>query len=282
MQTDVALNAFSTLRIGGCARYFVNTADESVIIDSYEWAKKNGIEIFCLGRGSNCLFADSGFDGLVLRNRSSNITIDDSLVSVSAGVFLPSLSLKTAKKHLSGLEFGIAVPASVGGALWMNAGASNCEIKDHLRSVTFFDGSDIQTVYPDPSQFSYRASFLQECNVSILSCTFLLKKDLLSQEHLKEILLKRRKTQPLGMRSCGSVFKNPSKNLSAAYLIDKSGLKGLEYKDIQISHQHANFFVNSGNAKARDMVDLMKKVQDIVYSKYDIVLEKEVIVVGKI
>lgn len=270
------LKELSTIGIGGYAEYFcsVSSLEELQFIHSY--ARKNDFPITLIGKGSNSLFPDQGIQGIVVQNRIDFCKISENRVEVGSGYFLPLLVRKTVKASLAGLEFALSIPSTVGGAIWMNAGASQSEIKDVLDSVTFLHKTGgIQKYKKEDLTFSYRHSSFQKMDGVIVSAEF----SLASQENVREKMLflaaKRKKSQPLSEKTIGSIFKNPE-NHSAGALIEFCGLKGKRVGDAMVSSLHANFIVNTKNATQKEVLELIDYIKEVVQKKTGILLKEEI------
>lgn len=275
-QVHKNLKDVSTFEIGGPARLFVevSTVDEMKEVLSY--CHFNSIPFFILGKGSNCLFDDRGFDGLVIQNKISFMRIKESEVEVGAGYSFSLLGSKTAKLGLSGLEFASGIPATVGGAIFMNAGANGKETFDHLSEVTFVDDKGILSVLDAKElQSSYRFSSFQNKKGAIVSAKFTLTPSEEARTKQLSIIEYRMKTQPYREPSIGCIFKNPE-GFSAGALIEKSGLKGFSLGGAEVSLKHANFIVNKQGALATDVLSLAKQVQEQVRQATGVELEMEV------
>jgi len=276
-QTNRNLCEFSTFGIGGPIRFFleIRTVDEA--LEAFFWAQKKGLETRVLGKGSNSLFRDDSFDGFVLLNKIDQCEIVGCEVNVGAGYSFSYLGVQSAKAALSGLEFASGIPASVGGAIWMNAGANGAETSDCLESVSYlFEQGEVHTFLKEELQFGYRTSSFQAMKGCILSARFVLQANESARLKQKSILQYRIQTQPLKDKSAGCIFRNPSKELSAGALIDRCGLKGVSVGDATVSSMHANFIINQGKAKASDVLSLIKHIQTTVFSHTGILLEPEI------
>ena len=268
IQRDISLKKYTTFKIGGNARFFAEpeTADE--IRSLFAWCREFKIPYFVLGKGSNVLFNDEGYEGLVIR-----------LSKFNAGNSLHSLIQTAANQGLGGLEKLEGIPGSIGGAIFMNAGAHGQQISDCVKSVTSITANgEVITRTKEECKFSYRSSIFK--NEIILSAEFNfipMPKEVINKNR-KEVLAWRKAKQPLQYPNAGSVFKNPNSQ-SAGYLIEKCGLKGFSVGDAQVSELHANFIVNKGSATARDVKALMKKIVQCVKETHGVELEAEIIVV---
>lgn len=276
LQSYKPLKEVSTFEIGGPARLFsvVSSVEEMQAVLRYAYLEK--IPFFVLGKGSNCLFDDKGFDGLVIQNKISYLKIEGNQVDVGAGYSFSLLGLKTAKEHLSGLEFASGIPATVGGCVFMNAGANGSTTADSLSDVFFVDErGDLCSFAKKDLVFGYRFSSFQEKKGAIVSAKFILTPSLEARDKQFSIIEYRKKTQPYHDPSAGCVFKNPE-GTSAGALIEKSGLKGLSVGGAEVSLIHANFIVNRGGASTQDVLTLAKEVERLVKDSTGIKLEMEI------
>ena len=297
VKENVCLAQFSTFRTGGPARFFVEPSGEEELIQAFRFADEKGLDVFILGNGSNCLISDKGFDGLVIRlgKLMGDITSekgDDGLtyVTAGAGCLLSRFGNYCADLGLEGAEFACGIPGTVGGAVFMNAGAYGREIKDIAVSVRYLDGYAIKEIPASECGFGYRTSFFardagKKRNPVILSMKAVLSegdKDKI-MEYVAELRQKRISSQPLDVPSAGSKFKRPE-GYFAAKLIEDSGLKGFALDDsgAQVSPKHAGFVVNNnGTAKAGDVLRLINYVSDKVYEDTGVRLEREVRLIGE-
>jgi len=300
IRENVLLRDYTTFKIGGPARYFFVAKNKEEIKEAILWAKKKKLPFFILGGGSNVLFSDNGFNGLVIKLQNRQYEIRNSKVIAEAGVPLQKLVLESAKKGLSGLENLAGIPGTLGGAIWGNAGAFGKEIGDLVEEVKVLDvGSsrfEVKKLQKIGCKFGYRNSiFKKKKNWIILEATLKLKRKKKKEieEKMKEILKLRKEKQPLEFPSAGSVFKNvpirkiPKKIrerfkekikngfLSAGALIEAAGLKGYQIDGAKISEKHTNFILNVKNAKAKDVVALMNLIKKRVKNKFEITLEEE-------
>ena len=268
-QTDALLAPHTTFGIGGHADYLVVPQCEDALLRLVAFLRQNEIRFGVFGNGSNLLFDDRGFRGVViLTGGIRNMDFQDNLVNVSCGASLIALSRQAAKHSLSGLEFACGIPGSVGGALYMNAGAHGGEMSDVVLSSRYLDetGNVCEITQHD---FSYRHSVYQNSNRIILSCRLGLFYGIETEIQAKmlENRDKREKTQPIKDKSAGSVFRRTDGVIPAA-LIDQAGLKGLSVGGARVSEKHAGFIVNRGDATASDvltLIDMIKQKIDLVY-----------------
>lgn len=277
IEEHVPLKNFSTLGIGGPARYFIRVHTPEEMKEALLFAKNEVLPPFILGKGSNCLFDDRGFSGVVILNKIEGIQdLGNGLFEAGAGHSFSLLGIQTAKKGWSGLEFASGIPATVGGAVFMNAGANGSETQDALLSVDFItmDG-ELKTFDKSALTFSYRTSPFQQMQGAIVSAKFQLAPSDLARQQQLDILQKRIKTQPYSEKSIGCIFKNPPIN-SAGKLIDEAGLKGFTVGGVEVSKIHANFLINKNGGTCLDMRGLIDAVQAQVKKSTGILLEMEV------
>jgi UDP-N-acetylmuramate dehydrogenase len=280
-QNNRRLSEFSTFGIGGPIRYFAEIRTSEQMKEAFLFCRDRHIPFFILGKGSNCLFSDSEFQGAVLLNRIDFCRWDGDLVSAGAGYPFSLLGIQSAKRGLSGLEFASGIPASVGGAVFMNAGAHGAETCDRLDSVIYLDiDGNEREFFRKELDFSYRSSPFQKMSGAVLSASFVLTSNLEARRVQLDILQKRIDTQPLKEKSAGCVFRNPDL-MSAGALIDRCGLKGLRVGDAEVSAMHANFIVNRGSATASDVIALIRTIQIQVHEKTGVRLEPEIRMIGR-
>ena len=270
--------------IGGPAQAYITPSDQNDLKQILIFAKDNNINTFFAGSGSNLLVADDGFQGIVITLGKSftKLSIDGNNLEAEVGVMLGKIVKETIKRNLTGMESMIGVPGTLGGALIMNAGAFGGEISNCLDIIKVMLMNGETKIYQkDDIDFSYRNSTFPKDEI-LLSASFnLIEKSADEIQYDRAKASKGRKdTQPLRFRSAGSVFKNPKTDLAAGYLIDKAGLKGSRIGDAEISTKHANFFINHGKAKAKDVVDLILLAKKTVLEKFDVNLELEIKTLG--
>ena len=282
---DELMKNHTTYGIGGPVDLFVLPSNKEDLIKVFEISKKYNQEVNVVGSGSNLLVSDNGIRGVVIciKNCLNNLDVEDNKIYAECGVMLGKLVKHSIKNNLKGLENLIGVPGTLGGALIMNAGAWGGEISNCLESVELIDPdkNEVITLAKSEIDFSYRSSSFKNGSI-LLSALFHMdysdKK--MIEDSSKIAQFGRKDTQPLNYRSAGSVFKNPSKEKPAGMLIDKAGLKGLTIGGAQISEKHANFFINKENAKANDMLMLIKKAKNMVKEKFDVDMNLEVKLMG--
>lgn len=273
------LAEFSTFGIGGPIRFFAEVKTYEEMKSGFSYASANRLPVLVVGKGSNCLFDDKGFNGVVLLNKIDFCNWkENASVHVGSGYSFSLLGSQSAKRGMSGLEFASGIPATVGGAIFMNAGANGRETCQSLQSVTYLeaDGQIIEYNRKDLN-FGYRLSPFQTMKGAIIAATFVLTgADINPREKQLQIIEYRKKTQPLKDKSIGCIFRNPAPNLSAGFLIEKCGLKGFTLGNAKVSEIHANFIVNIGSATSRDVQALISHIQNRVYEQTGVHLEPEV------
>jgi len=282
------LAAHTTFRIGGPAVFWCAPQDAEQLRETLRLCRENGVRVYLLGNGSNTLFDDAGFDGAVVDMRGlsqmeySDAGTDVVRITAGAGQTLGRLCSKAQSLDLTGLEFACGIPGTVGGAVYMNAGAYGGEMKDVLESVTFLDDTlELRVLPAKDLAMGYRTSvFEQHPDWCILSATVVLHRgngaEVLAR--MRELLGKRREKQPLEWPSAGSTFKRPA-GAFAGKLIEDCGLCGFTVGGAQISEKHCGFVINRGGATCADVVELTEQVSRIVKEKTGFVLEREIRVV---
>lgn len=275
------LSRYSTIKIGGRARWLVFPKDEQEVVEIFTAANRGGYKPVILGNGSNILFDVDFFDGVVISTRHLDHLerLDEHRVRVGAGVNLFLLNKKLKEMGLGGMEWSFGIPASFGGLVYMNGGAFGSEVKDVLESVMAFDGERIFELKSDELHFSYRNSGLD--NLVVLSGVLRLfdKDSEQIEKDMNNFLEQRKKSQPYDMPSLGSVFKRVliEPGVYPAKLIDTLGLKGVKIGGVEVSPKHAGFFVNTGDGTAKDYAELLRLVEEKVLKNFNIKLEKEVV-----
>ena len=282
-QGRVKLADYTTWRVGGAAEWLAEPASLEETQAWIEWAAHQGMPCSVIGAGSNLLIHDNGLPGLSLCLRKlQGLELDATTgtVEVLAGEPIPSLARRAARAGLHGLEWSVGIPGTAGGAAVMNAGAQGGCTAEWLESVRVMplEGGNCFELQRDQLDFAYRHSRLQEDNLVVLSARFRLQPGH-DPDELKRVttanLSHRTTTQPYQQPSCGSVFRNPEP-LKAGRLIEDQGLKGTRIGGAEISTVHANFIVNTGDAQAKDIAQLINLVQDRIEAKHGIRLHTEV------
>ncbi|MEI8366437.1 MAG: UDP-N-acetylmuramate dehydrogenase [Parachlamydiaceae bacterium] len=274
---NIPLKDHCTLGIGGPARYFLKVSSIEEMQQAITLCHTQNIPYIILGKGSNTLFDDKGFNGAVLVNHIDFCEeLSPGTFHVSAGYSFALLGVQTARKGWEGLEFASGIPASVGGAVYMNAGANGGETGRCVVSVDFItDQGILQTIHKEDIEFSYRSSSFQKMNGAIVGVTFVLSLNGEARKKQIEIVNYRKKTQPYGEKSAGCIFMNPECG-SAGALIDQCGLKGVSVGGAKVSEMHANFLINAGDASCDDMKKLIDLVKNRVKERTGIELCSEV------
>ncbi|WP_027340601.1 UDP-N-acetylmuramate dehydrogenase [Halonatronum saccharophilum] len=275
---DEPLKKHTTFKIGGPADIFITPNNISELQKSLKLIKDFKLPLFILGKGSNIIVSDKGVRGIVLNTENLNkIWIEGEDIISETGILLADVAQKSLEASLTGLEFASGIPGSLGGAIYMNAGAYGGMIKDVIKEAKCLDyeGNEI-TLSKNQLKLSYRHSILQEEPLIATQVRIGLKKGDAKEIKAKidDLTDKRWTKQPMEMPSAGSIFKRPEGYYASA-LIDEAGLKGLKVGDAQVSKKHAGFIVNLGNATAEDVCNLIKKVQNIIYKEKRVKLEVE-------
>lgn len=276
---NVDMKKYTTYKAGGRALAMVFPKNIACLIKLLKYIKENNIKYKVLGKGSNVLFGDSLYEGIIIKlDEFDNLEIDGTKIVVGSGYSLTKLSLKCARLGLAGLEFAAGIPGSIGGAVFMNAGAYKSDMGYIVREVKVLTPElEIKTLSNKEMDFHYRTSFLQKNPKYIcLEATIKLKKG--DKDLLLEVINDRKKrrieSQPLEFPSAGSVFRNPEGDF-AGRIIEEIGYKGKRIGNAQVSEKHANFIINIGNAKADDIKKLILEIKDEVMKKYNIELKIE-------
>jgi len=289
---EVSLKEHCSFHIGGNAEVFCLPNTQKQLLELLKFCLMHNIPYFIIGKGSNLLISDKGIKGIVISTEGFNkITLGKRYLSASCGVTLKDLGNFACENGLSGLEFCSGIPGSVGGAVFMNAGAYGKEIKDVLYSSRAILADIEMLAVKNPvlylkareHNFSYRHSVFQERSLIHLSSWFCLKKDKPEKirERLQELQQKRQDKQPMDLPSAGSVFKRPE-GFFTGKLIEDCGLKGFRIGDAAISEKHCGFIVNLGSATAQDVSRLIQHIQKTVYERYNVHLQTEIRMVGEL
>lgn len=261
------LKNWSTVKIGGEAKYFVFPKNHLELLEILKIAKENNLKTFILGNGSNVLFEDKGFDGAIINLKHFNKVkvVGENEVFVGAGINLFVLNQKLKNLGMSGLEWSYGIPATLGGLIVMNGGCFGHEICEFVKSVLVIEGSKLKVLKVEEIEFSYRYSSLKDWCIVLGAVLQLQKKDsLVIEQDMKIFLEKKRSTQPCEFPSLGSVFKQIRKNDEIIYpakLIDNMGMKGVKIGGAEISQKHAGFIVNKGGATSADYLALVELIE---------------------
>ncbi len=278
-QKNRPLSELTTFGIGGPARLFTEVSSIEQLQQVLSYCFHQKLRYIPIGKGSNTLFDDRGFDGLVILNKIGFCEHKEEELFVGAGYSFSLLGAQTARRGFAGLEFASGIPGSVGGAIYMNAGASGGETFSALEEVTFVNEEGSLEVLPKESlRWGYRFSSFQEKRGVIAAARFKLRVGVEARKKQLQIVDYRTKTQPYGDMSAGCVFRN-STEASAGALIEKCGLKGFAIGGAEVSTLHANFIVNKRGATAQDVMALAWHVKQTIKDKTGIELEMEVRVI---
>ena len=279
------MDLHTSFRCGGAADLFVTPGSLGELMNVLDLVRTKNIPYLVLGNGSNVLFKDGGYHGVVIRigEGMDRVRIEGQTVFAEPGVSLAKLAKMAAEEGLSGLEFACGIPGSLGGAVFMNAGAYDHELKEVLLSVSSINHLGMmKDRKAEGCGLGYRHSIFMENGEVILGVKLFLKPDsrMDISDRMKEYTLRRNSKQPVHLPSAGSFFKRPEGHF-AGKLIEDAGLKGLQIGGAQVSPMHAGFIVNNGGATATDVLDLMRVVQETVLDKSGVMLEPEVRIVGE-
>jgi UDP-N-acetylmuramate dehydrogenase len=281
------LARFTTLKVGGDARRICSPTSIDDVVQVMDQVKTSGEPWFVLGGGSNLLVSSSGFEGTVIRmvQMQRIERIGDDVIEADAGVRLPHIAKYAAAAGLSGLEFAVGIPGTVGGGAVMNAGAHGSCIEEITESVTIFDSKQLKlvTLSKEEMGFRYRSSAIDPNTQIVVSARYRMKPEVAEniQARTKHNEDYRWKTQPLGWPNAGSTFKNPEPTRTAGSLLDQAGAKQLQEGKAGVSAIHANFVINLGGATSQDVTSLLTRMQDAVYKTFDVRLHPEWKILGK-
>lgn len=270
----------TTFRVGGNADILVIPSSKEELIECL----KLDVPKFVMGNGSNLVVKDGGIRGLVIKTTNlKNLEINENVIDADAGCMLAKISMVARDNLLAGLEFASGIPGTLGGAVYMNAGAYGGEMKDIVVETTYADLSgNIYTISNDKHEFGKRKSFFTGKDFVILSSKMKLNEGVFDEikEKMEEYKASRNSKQPVTLPSAGSIFKRPE-GYFAGKLIEDSGLKGYRIGGAEVSTLHAGFIVNVDNATSKDVIDLIKHIQDEVMKKFGVELETEVRIIGE-
>ncbi|MCK4859440.1 MAG: UDP-N-acetylmuramate dehydrogenase [Candidatus Omnitrophica bacterium] len=281
--TDELLSKHTWYKIGGPADFIVYPKDIEALISLVSFCRVVDVPINFIGEGANLLVCDAGFRGVIIKlsRHFNSIEMKNNTVNVDAGVLLPDLVLYCEKNSLGGVEYLSGIPGTLGGALIMNAGTSKGDISNSVQEVSTLDNQlNLEIINKNEIDFQYR--FVPQFHERILlGCKLQLR--YAEKSYLKEIRIdqiqERANKQPIDYPSCGSVFKRPAKYY-VGKLVEDAGLKGFRHGGAMISNKHAGFIINSDNAKAKDVMYIIRKVQEEVYKSFNVELEPEVKFLG--
>ena len=278
-KADEPLKKHTTMRVGGNAKYIFSPKNADEIKDIIDYCKDNEERYIIIGNGSNIIFSDEGYDGIVIKLNSlmNDYTVENDLIIAKAGCILSKLAAAARENSLTGMEFAAGIPGTLGGAVVMNAGAYGGEMKDIIEyaDVLMEDGS-VKRFSNSEMKFAYRESIINADEI-VLSACIRLKKG--NKEDIEALMNKKKKKrtskQPLEYPSSGSTFKRPE-GYYAAKLIEDAGLKGYRVGGAMVSTKHSGFVINYDNASSADVVRLIDDVKKVVFEKFGVMLEPEV------
>ena len=278
---DEPLKNHTTFKIGGNCIALIEPREVSDIVETIKICRENSIKFFVIGNGSNLLVPDEGYNGVIikLKGEFSTIKVEGDYLIVNSGAKLSEIYNVAYENSLTGFEFASGIPGTIGGAIFMNAGAYGGEMKDIVESVQVldWDNFELRELKNEELEFSYRKSIIQRKNYIVTSIKLKLQKG--NKEEIKAVyedLRERRNSkQPLNFGSAGSTFKRPEGHF-ASKLIEDAGLKGYHINDAWVSEKHSGFVVNKGNASYKEVMELIEYVQKVVFEKFGVKLETEV------
>ena len=281
---DEPLMNFTFTKTGGPVDVLAFPKSKAEVATLVEYCKSHDIPWLVLGNASNLIVRDGGIRGMVIMlENMKQISVSKKQIVVEAGAKLIDTTYVALEHDLTGFEFACGIPGSIGGAVYMNAGAYGGEIKDVFTSVdVLLEDGTIRTFTNEEMAFSYRHSVIQEMHCIVLEATFSLKEgeNSVIKSQMAELTELRESKQPLEYPSCGSVFKRPEGHFTGK-LIQDAGLQGLKWGGAQISEKHAGFIVNIDQATATDYVELIAHIQQVIKEKFDVTLETEVRIIGE-
>ena len=278
---DEPLKYHTTFQIGGKCIALIEPKKVEDIIEAIKICRENNLKFFVIGNGSNLLVPDDGYNGVIIKIKSefSNIQVEGECLIAHSGAKLSEVYTIAYENSLTGFEFASGIPGTIGGAIFMNAGAYGGEMKDIVESVEVLDldNYEVKELKNEELDFSYRKSIIQRKNYIVLTIKLKLKKG--NKEEIKavyeDLREKRNSKQPLNFGSAGSTFKRPEGHF-ASKLIEDAGLKGYHINDAWVSEKHSGFVVNKGNASYKEVMEIIEYVQKVVFEKFGVKLETEV------
>ena len=284
IKIDEKLSEYVNFKVGGPADILLIPNSKEQVIKSIKICKENNIPFYLIGNGSNILVRDGGFRGVVLSLKNvKNIYVDGEKIEAECGVMLKEVSDKAIENSLTGFEFACGIPGTIGGAVFMNAGAYDGEISKVIESAEVIDENcNIIRLSREELDFGYRSSLVMKKGYTVLSAVFKLEKGQVKtiKELIEDLTNKRESKQPLEYPSAGSTFKRPT-GYFAGKLIQDAGLKGYSIGGAAVSEKHSGFVINKGNATAKYITDLIKHIQDEVKKQFGVDLHPEVRIIGE-
>ena len=284
IKIDEKLSSYVNFKVGGPADILLIPKSKEQVIKSVEVCKENKIPFYLIGNGSNILVRDGGFRGVVISLKEVNtIIVDGDKIEAECGAMLKAVSDKAMENSLTGFEFACGIPGTIGGAVFMNAGAYDGEIAHVIESAEIIDEEcNIVRLSNKDLDFGYRSSIVMKKGYTVLSAVFKLEKGQVKtiKDLVDDLTNKRESKQPLEYPSAGSTFKRPT-GYFAGKLIQDAGLKGYSIGGAAVSEKHSGFVINKGNATAKDITDLIKYIQDEVKRQFGVELHPEVRIIGE-
>ena len=284
VKIDEKLSSYVNFKVGGPADILLIPKSKEQVIKSVAVCKENKIPFYLIGNGSNILVRDGGFRGVVISLKEvNNVIVDRDKIEAECGAMLKAISDKAMENSLTGFEFACGIPGTIGGAVFMNAGAYDGEISHVIESAEIIDEEgNVVRLSNEDLDFGYRSSIVMKKGYTVLSAVFKLEKGQVKtiKELVDNLTDKRESKQPLEYPSAGSTFKRPT-GYFAGKLIQDAGLKGYSIGGAAVSEKHSGFVINKGNATAKDITDLIKYIQDEVKSQFGVELHPEVRIIGE-
>lgn len=285
VHTDEPMSRHTTFRIGGNADYFVKPGNADEVAAVIVVCREYNIPYFILGNGSNLLVSDDGYRGMIINimDNMDSVTVDGRIITAQAGAMLVRVSVMARDNALTGLEFASGIPGTIGGAVYMNAGAYGGEMKNVVKTVRAIDEyGRIYELDSEKMDFSYRHSIVEERKLIVLEVALELEHGSREaiDDRMKELAEARRSKQPLEYPSAGSTFKRPEGYFAGKLIMD-AGLRGYSVGGAQVAEKHCGFVINKGGATASDVVELIRDVQHDVDDKFGVTLEPEVKMLGE-
>lgn len=279
------MSKHTTFRIGGPADFYLCPHSTKEVQQAVQICKEENLPYFILGNGSNLLVSDKGYRGVIIQlwKNFSDISVKDCCITAKAGALLSKVAAEALEEGLTGMEFASGIPGTIGGAVFMNAGAYGGEMKDIIKEVKVLDDQgEVRVLSNEEMKLGYRTSIVKEKGYTVLSAVLQLKKGDVSviRETMEDLKNRRTSKQPLDMPSAGSTFKRPEGYFAGKLIMD-SGLRGFSVGGAQVSEKHCGFVVNKGGATAEDVTALIREVQRRVKEKFGVELETEVRFLGE-
>jgi UDP-N-acetylmuramate dehydrogenase len=284
VEKAVSMKEYTSMKVGGIADYVVQPDSIEKIKKCTRFLTQNNINYMVIGNGTNLIFADEGYRGVIIKINSkfADIEVKNNYIIAQSGALLTSVANMALENSLTGLEFASGIPGTIGGAAYMNAGAYGGEMKHVITETVNLDKKgNIVTLKGDEHNFCYRSSRIQDDELICLMVTIKLQKGDYKNIHEKmtDFNRRRREKQPLDVPSAGSTFKRPPGNF-AGKLIEECGLRGFQIGGAKVSEKHCGFIINTGNASSADIICLIKHIQKTVSDKTGVLLEPELKIVG--